>query len=259
MIICLDIGNTHIYGGIFDGEEIKLRFRYPSTTPCTSDVLGLFLVEILEKNGFQGSSIEAISIGSVVPELNYTVIAACKKYFSKNPLMLKAGVKTGLKITTKNPLELGADRIANAIAAIHHFPKRNILVVDFGTATTLCAISSEKAYVGGAILPGFKLSMKALSMNAAKLLDVDIVNPEIVLGQTTTSNIQSGLFYGQLGAIKEIVRRIEQSAFAANPPVLIATGGYAHLYKKEHYFAAIIPDLVLHGLRLAWEKNRSSD
>jgi len=258
MIICLDIGNTHIYGGLFDGDKIKLRFRYPSTMSCTSDTFGLFLIDVLEKNSLAPLSVNAISICSVVPELNYSVTAACKKYFSVNPLMLKAGVKTGLKLNTKNPLEIGADRIANSIAAIHHFPKRNIILVDFGTATTVCTISNEGSYLGGAILPGFKLSMKALSTHAAKLLDVDIITPETALGKTTASNIQSGLFYGQFGGVKEIIRRITESVFQKNPPLLIATGGYAHLFESEKYFATIIPDLVLHGLKIAWEKNSVS-
>jgi type III pantothenate kinase len=255
MIICLDIGNTHIYGGAFVDDVIKLRFRYPSKSPCTSDIFGLFLIDVIEKNQLDPSSINAISIGSVVPELNYSIIAACKKYFSITPLILQAGVKTGLKISNKNPLELGADRIANAIAATHHFPKKNIIVVDFGTATTICAISNEKTYLGGAIFAGFKLSMKSLSTDVAKLLDVDIVKPESPLGKTTATNIQSGLFFGQLGAVKEMVTRITESTFQNIPPLLIATGGYAHLFESENYFSAIIPDLVLHGLRIAWEKN----
>lgn len=255
MIICLDIGNTHIYGGVFDGDTLKLRFRYPATSPCTSDIFGLFLMDVLEKNKLDPSSVKAISMGSVVPELNYSVIAACKKYFSITPLILQAGVKTGLKINHKNPLELGADRIANAIAAIQHFPQKNRIIVDFGTATTVCAISDQDAYLGGTIFPGLKLSMKSLSVNAAKLLDVDIIKPTSPLGKTTTENIQSGLFYGQLGAIKEIVARITKDIFQNNPPLCIATGGYSHLFEAENYFSAIVPDLVLHGLMIAWKKN----
>jgi type III pantothenate kinase len=256
MIICLDIGNTHIYGGVFINSDIKLRFRYPSSTHCTSDVFGLFLKDVLEKNQVDLNKLKGIVISSVVPALDYSVVAACKKYFSITPLELKPGIKTGLKLQIKNPLELGADRIANTIAAIHHFPKRNLFVVDFGTATTVCAISKEKAYIGGAILPGFKLSMAALSQNAAKLSAVDILLPDDLLGKTTEAQLQLGLYYGQLGAIKEITKKITLDAFQDEEPLLISTGGYAQLYENENYFAVNIPDLVLHGLRLVWEKNK---
>ncbi len=255
MIICLDVGNTHIFGGVFDGDIIKLRFRYPANVSCTSDVFGLFLIEVLEKNQLLPKSIEAISVCSVVPALNYSVVSACKKYFSIDPLLLKAGVKTGLKLNIKNPLELGADMIASAIAAIKNFPSKNIIIVDFGTATTVSAVSNDNAFLGAAILPGFTLSMKALSSNTAKLLDVDIIAPDTALGKSTISCIQSGLFYGQFGGVKEIVTEISQHVFNDKPPILIATGGYAHLFENKNYFAAIVPDLVLHGLRIAWEKN----
>ena len=255
MLICLDIGNTHIYGGVFIDQNIKLHFRYPTTSLCTSDTFGLFLHDVLDKNGLDSKIISAIAISSVVPTLDYSIIAACKKYFSIIPLQLKPGVKTGLKLDVKHPLELGADRIANAVAAVHHFPNRHLITVDFGTATTICAISKDNTYLGGAILPGFKLSMKALSNNASNLLDVNISVPESALGKTTTTNLQSGLYYGQLGGVKEIIHKITQSQFKQEPPLLISTGGYAYLFEKENFFTVNIPDLVLHGLRLIWEKN----
>lgn len=257
MIVTLDIGNTNIYGGVFVGAEIALRFRYPSGAQCTSDVFGLFLKDVLDRNGLGDQAIEAIVISSVVPALDYSIVSACRKYFAIKPLQLKPGVKTGLNLDVKNPIELGADRIANAIAALHHFPKRNVVVVDFGTATTICAISKNKVYLGGAILPGFKLSMRALSTNAAKLLDVDILCPDQALGRSTTAQMQSGLFYGQLGSIKEIVGRICDHKFQGDLPVLIATGGYAHLFDQSGYFDAKVPDLVFHGLRLIWQNNQA--
>ena len=256
MIVCLDIGNTHIYGGVFVGEEIKLRFRFPSTSACTSDTFGIFLKDVLEKNALDSSSINAFSLCSVVPALDYSIISACKKYFSLTPLELKPGVKTGIKIDIKNPLELGADRVANSVAATDYFPDKNIIIVDFGTATTLCTLSANTAYLGGAILPGIKLSMESLSKNAAKLSDVDIAVPSSALGKTTSLQLQSGLVYGQLGAIKEISRRINKQVFQSDPALLVSTGGYAHLFENEDFFTHNVPDLVLHGLRLIWQKNQ---
>ena len=255
MLICLDIGNTHIYSGVFEEEEIRLHFRYPATTPCTSDSFGVFLVDVLEKNKIDPTMIDAIAICSVVPAMNYTITAACKKYFSIDPFILQPGVKTGLRLAVKNPPELGADRIANAIAAINLYPNKDVMIIDFGTATTICAVSNKSGYLGGAILPGFKLSMQALSSRAAKLSDVDIIRPATALGKTTAHNLQSGLYYGQLGALKEIITRITTESFPSSQPLLIATGGYAHLFEPENYFSVVIPDLVLHGLRFAYTKN----
>lgn len=256
MIICLDIGNTHIYGGVLKENEIKLRFRYPSTFPCTSDTFGIFLKDVLEKNSVDSTSIQAISLCSVVPSLDYSIVSACKKYFNITPLELKPGVKTGVKLAIKNPLELGADRLANAVAAVNAFPNKNIIVVDFGTATTLCTITKDKTYIGGAILPGLKLSMESLSSKAAKLAAVEIVAPTDVLGKSTEVQLQSGLYYGQLGAIKELTQQIIQTSLANEETLLLSTGGYAHLFEKAAFFTVNMPDLVLHGLRLIWEKNQ---
>ncbi len=256
MILCLDIGNTHIYGGVFSGEEIQLRFRYPSKQPCTSDQLGLFLKNVLRENGVDLNEIEAICLSSVVPSIDYSVRSACIKYFDITPLELKPGSKTGIKLDVKQPQEVGADRIANAVAAVEHFPNKNLLIIDFGTATTICAISKDKAFIGGAILPGLQVSINALSQNASKLPAVDILKPEHPLGKTTETNIQAGLYYGQLGAIKELISQYKGTTFQNDDPICIATGGYAYLFEEEGIYSANIPDLVLHGIRLVWEKNR---
>ena len=257
MILCLDVGNTHIFSGLFVDHEIKLRFRYPSQQQCTSDMLGLFLKNALRENGFDPSLVKAICLSSVVPSLDYSVMAACVKYFSITPLEIKPGVKTGLKLDIKNPLELGADRIVNAVAALHQFPNKNIIVIDFGTATTICAVSKQRVYLGGAILPGFKISMESLFQNTAKLSYVEIVKSENALGKTTITNIQSGLYYGQLGAVKEIIHRYKTHVFSNEESVVLATGGYAQLFENENLFSLNVPDLILHGLHLIWEKNRT--
>lgn len=257
MILCLDIGNTHIFGGLFVKADIHLRFRYPSTAASTSDTFGIFLQAFLERHQIHYEQIKAIAISSVVPSLDYTITAACKKYFSIDPIELKPGIKTGIKLAIKNPLELGADRVANAVAATHQFPNKHIVIIDFGTATTICVVSKEKTYLGGAILAGLKLSLDGLSEKAAKLFNVEIIYPKTALGKTTSAQLQTGLIYGQLGAIKEIVHRMSHEAFNTEKPILIATGGYAHLFEQAHYFDVIMPELVLHGLKQIAENNQS--
>ena len=148
-------------------------------------------------------------------------------------------------------MEVGADRIANAIAAAHSFPNQNIIVIDFGTATTFCAITSQKAYLGGAILPGVRLSVDALSTNTAKLPPVEIVRIDSAVGRSTIESIQSGVYYGALGACRELIQRITQEAFAGKKPLVLATGGFASLFDKQELYDLLIPDLVLQGIRLA--------
>jgi type III pantothenate kinase len=251
MILCIDVGNSHIYGGVFDGDEIKLRFRHTSKV-STSDELGIFLKSVLRENNCFPEAIRKIGICSVVPQLDYSLRAACLKYFSIDPFLLQAGVKTGLNIKYRNPLEVGADRIANAIAATQSYPNHNIIIIDFGTATTFCAINTQKAYLGGAILPGVRLSVDALSKNTAKLPAVEIIRIENAIGRSTIESIQSGVYYGVLGACRELINRLNQEAFGdSNPALVLATGGFATLFDKQGLFDHLVPDLVLQGIRLA--------
>lgn len=255
MMLCVDVGNSHLYGGLFAGDEIRLRFRLTSKI-STSDEIGVFLKSVLRENHCSPEAIDAIGICSVVPQLDYSLRAACVKYFSVEPFMLQVGVKTGLNIKYRNPQDVGADRIANAIAAIHRFPKTNIIVIDFGTATTFCALSAEKVYLGGAILPGVRLSVDALSNKTAKLPAVEIVKVTQTLGRSTIESIQSGVFYGALGACREIMTRIKQEAFGGQAEVLVlATGGFASLFDGQALYDHLAPDLVLHGIRLALALN----
>ncbi|AMP90381.1 type III pantothenate kinase [Legionella pneumophila] len=250
MILCIDVGNSHIYGGVFDGDEIKLRFRHTSKV-STSDELGIFLKSVLRENNCSPETIRKIAICSVVPQVDYSLRSACVKYFSIDPFLLQAGVKTGLNIKYRNPIEVGADRIANAIAATHSFPNQNIIVIDFGTATTFCAISHKKAYLGGAILPGLRLSADALSKNTAKLPSVEIIKTESVVGRSTIESIQSGVYYGVLGACKELIQRIHHEAFNGDKTLILATGGFASLFDRQGLYDHLVPDLVLQGIRLA--------
>ncbi len=254
MLLCLDVGNSHIYGGVFIGEEIKLRFRHTSKV-STSDEMGIFLKSVLRENDCAPNLIKTISICSVVPQLDYSLRAACVKYFGVEPFFLQAGVKTGLNIKYRNPIEVGADRIANAIAASHFYPNQSLIIIDFGTATTFCVVTAEKAYLGGVIIPGVRLSVDALSHNTAKLPTVEIIKTEMVVGRSTIESIQSGIFYGSVGACREIIQTIKAQLFQDKPVLVLATGGFSSLFEQQHIYDLLLPDLVLHGLRIATTLN----
>ncbi len=256
MILCLDVGNTHIHGGVFEEGKLILQFRYPSTNVSTSDQLGIFFRHVLTENNIIYSKIKDVSVGSVVPSLDYSIRAAIVKYFNVEPFFLKAGSKTGLKISVKNPLELGADRIANSIAAVHQFSDSNMIVVDLGTATTFDILKKGNEYLGGIIMPGIKISMTALNENTEKLPPVNIVRPDRVVGQTSITNIQSGLYFGHLGSIVGIINHVSEEVFEGKTPIILATGGFSHLFENEKIFTAIVPELVLFGLKLTLEKNK---
>ena len=257
MLICLDAGNTHILGGIFAKDKLILRFRYATPLLGTADQFGIFLINILKHNQIEPLKIKAVAISSVVPNYDYTLRHSFFQYFkSANYFILQPGVKTGLNIRCKNPNEVGADRIANAIGAIAAFPGKALIVVDMGTATTLCAISKDRDYLGGAILPGLRLCMEALKNNTAKLMAVDIEIPNTYMGKTTRESIQSGLYYGHLGALKEIITGFKKEIFLGEPVYVIGTGGFAQLYEETGLFDGYISDLVLQGLRKAYEYSR---
>lgn len=173
MILALDVGNSQIFGGVYEKDQLKFRFRKTSKTGASSDEIGIFLRSVLRENGMDPSQVQNIAMCSVVPDVVHSMKNACKKYFNINPFVLQAGVKTGLKINYRNPLEVGADRIANAISATHLYPQKNLLIVDLGTATTFCAVSKNKDYLGGSIAAGMRLQMEALESQTAKLPSVE--------------------------------------------------------------------------------------
>ncbi len=257
MLLCLDVGNSQIYGGVFEKQEIQLRFRYDSQQASTSDQLGIFLRAVLQENDINPKAVKYIAASSVVPNLDYSVRAACRKYFDCDPFILTSAAKTGLTIQYHNPEQVGADRLATAIAGVNYFKNKPIIIVDLGTATTFDVIDAQSTYLGGVILAGLRLSMEALQSNTAKLSAVEIIQPRNVIGQSTKEGMQSGLFYGQAGMIRELTTRISQEAFAGVKPTVIGTGGFAYLFEREHLFDVIMSDLVLDGLRLAHELNLS--
>lgn len=256
MLLCLDIGNTHIFGGIFTKDKLLLRFRYATYSNITSDQLGVFLKTVIHENNLNFKQITAIALSSVVPSIDYSLRAACKKYFRLNPFILQAGVKTEIKIKTKNPLEVGADIIAGVIAATKLHPQKNLIILDLGTITTITAVTKHKELLGVTLIPGMATAMRALPANAAKLFPVEIVIPEKVIGRSTIESTQAGIFFGQLGAIKEIVLQITKEAFTQEKPQLVATGGFTHLFANEKIFDYIEPDLVLHGIKFAYNLNQ---
>ncbi|KPJ67216.1 MAG: pantothenate kinase [Coxiella sp. DG_40] len=256
MILCLDIGNTQVFGGVFVDRELQLNFRHDTTQSYTSDQLGIFLRSVLRENNIDYEKINQIAICSVVPHLDYSIRAACMKYFSLEPFMLQPGVKTGIKIKYSNPLEVGADIIAEAIAAVNLYPRQNVITVDFGTATTLCPVNAQKEFLGGLIIPGMRLCMESLQSHTAKLPTVKIVKPTKILGYSTIESIQSGLYYGQLAAVKEITSRLTEEIFAGEKPIVIGTGGFAYLFADENVFTKIIPNMVLEGLWFALQINK---
>jgi len=265
MILALDIGNSNIYGGIFerptrrtskpDLGSMRVQFRKHSKTGSTSDELGLFLCGILRENGIDRSEISQIAICSVVPDIVHSLKNCCRKYFAQAPFILEPGVRTGLNVKYRSPHELGADRIANCIAATHLYPNRNFIVIDFGTATTFCAVNAEKDYLGGVILAGLRISMEALELKTARLPIVEIARPEHVTGRTTVENIQSGLYYGTIGMVKELTQRITKEVFEGEKPLVIGTGGFASLFDQAGIFDEQISDLVLKGLYIALKMN----
>lgn len=254
-VLCLDVGNTQIVGGVFSGDTLEVQFRAASTAKPSSDELGIFLRAALRENGVDPASIEQIAFCSVVPDIVHSLRNTCLKYFDLEPFVLQAGVKTGLAIRYRNPKQVGSDRIADAIAAVDRFPGQNLIIVDFGTATTIEAITEDRAYLGGLILPGPRLSMEALEAKTAKLPAVEIVEPKEIVGRSTSESIQSGLYYGTLGAIHYAIERITEEEFAGERPTVISTGGFSSLFRDTRLFDHVIPDLLLRGLLLALRMN----
>jgi len=255
MILAFDVGNSQIYCGVFDGIELVTQFRLASTHRSSSDEVGVFLRGALRENGVNPEHITVIAISSVVPELNYSLRSCCQKYFGLEPLLMRPGIKTGLKIAYKDPKEVGSDRIADAMGAIKMFPDRNLIVVDFGTATTVCAITKDRTFLGGNIMPGVRLAMEALEAKTAKLPSVEIKPAKTAVGKTTIESIQSGLYWSNVGMVRELTQRITEEAFADDAPLVIATGGFAHLFDREALFDHVVSDLILTGLLEALRLN----
>ncbi len=255
MLMCLDVGNTQIHGGIYETENLKFQFRQNTSSGLSSDEIGVFLRAVLRENAIKPNEISNIAVCSVVPHMDYSLKSACIKYFTEDVMFVRPGLKTGLRIKYLNPLEVGADRIVNAVAAKNMFPNRNIIVVDFGTATTLDAISKNGDYLGGAILGGAKLMVSALESKTARLPSVEIKKPLKACGVTTVESIQSGLYWSTLGGVRELINQISKEKFKEESPIVIGTGGLGKLFSDADLFQIYTPDLVLKGLFDLYQKN----
>lgn len=255
MILALDVGNSQIHGGVFDQGKIRVQFRKNTGNGTSSDETGIFLRSVLRENGIDPATIRDIALCSVVPDEVHSIRGACQKYFDRQPFILGPGSKTGLRIKYRNPLEVGSDRIANAIAGTHLYPGKNLIIVDYGTATTFDVVTADLEYRGGLILPGFRISMEALESRTARLPSVEIKAPEEVVGRSTVESIQAGLYYGNLAALQGITTRIRRETFGTEPALVIGTGGFSRLFEEEKVFDALVPELVLVGLHRAWQMN----
>ena len=253
MLLALDAGNTNITIGVFEGEEFKGIYRLTTKLPRTSDEFGLLIVDLIKQCGATPDDIDDVIIASVVPKIMYSLTRSIIKYFNCNPIEVKSGIKTGLKIATTNPKELGADRIVDAVAAIELYGGP-IIVVDFGTATTFDLVSGDGTFVAAVTSPGIRTSAEALFKGAAKLPEVEIRKPDTILAKDTITSMQAGLFYGWLGQTEYIIKKLKEESGYTDVKV-VATGGLGKLFSKESKEIEIYnPRLTLYGLKYVYER-----
>ncbi len=255
LVLVCDVGNTNIVLGVFSSEELLVDWRIGTDRRRTADELGMLVKNLFDYHGLSFGDVEAVVISSVVPPLTPVLVQMCRRYFRREPLVVGPGVKTGMPIRYDNPREVGADRIVNAVAAYAKYGGP-VIVVDFGTATTFCAVSRAGEYLGGAIAPGIAISTEALFEKAAKLPRVEVVRPRQVIGRNTVTSMQSGIYYGFVGQVNEIVRRMKREL--GEEAVVVATGGLAELICEEvETVDHVDPYLTLWGLKIIYERNRA--
>ncbi len=254
MLLTIDIGNTNITLGLYEGEVLGPRWRLATNHERMPDEYGVQLLGLLAHAGLTAQQITGICLASVVPPLTGRMVEACQRYAGMEPLVLDAGVKTGVRIRYEDPRAVGADRIADA-AAVQRLYGGPACVVDFGTATTFDAISPEGDYLGGAIAPGIGIAADALVMRTAKLPRVDLQRPPTAIGRNTPHAMQSGLLFGYVGLVEGMVQRFRLEL--GEKMKVIATGGLAEVVARETDVLEIIaPWLTLDGLRFIWELNQ---
>lgn len=258
MILVLDAGNTNIVVGVYEKDKLIADWRLSTDSKRTADEYGIQIVEFFLGSKLDPSDVEGVIISSVVPNIMYSIEHMIKKYFEVDPLIVGPGIKTGINIKYDNPKEVGADRIVNAVAAYEEY-KRSLIIIDFGTATTFCAINQSGDYLGGAICPGIKISSEALFEKAAKLPRVELIKPEHVICKNTVTSMQAGIIYGYTGQVEYIVRKMknEMMELGQPEPMVIATGGLSKLIgESSDVIDHIEPYLTLEGLKIIYCKNK---
>ncbi|MGN1159448.1 MAG: type III pantothenate kinase [Lachnospiraceae bacterium] len=255
MILVIDVGNTNITFGVYEGEKLLTTFRMMSKQPRTSDEYGISIRELLRSNNIHREDMEGVIIASVVPNVMHALNGAIIRYLNQTPMIVGPGLKTGIKIVTENPREIGADRIVDAVAAYEKYGGP-VLVLDFGTATTYDLVTEDGCFTAGITAPGIRISAKALWEDTAKLPEIEIRKPASILAQETISSMQAGLVYGQIGQTEYIIRQVKQESGYDNLKV-VATGGLGRLISDETDAIEVYDSsLTLDGLRIIYEKNR---
>ncbi len=261
MLLAIDVGNTNIVLGVFDRRTLVQSWRLQTLRERTSDELGLLVDGLFAHASIDRARIGGVIVASVVPPLTGTMASMIERYFRLKALVVDPGRNTGMPIRYENPSEVGADRIVNAIAAYDAYGSAHalpLIVCDFGTATTLDAVSAQGEYLGGAICPGVAISADALFQRAARLPRIEVRKPATVVGRTTVGALESGLFYGYVGMVEGLVKRMTDEL--GGRAICVATGGLAPVIAPEtKLIDHVDPDLTLHGLRIVWERNTTTN
>lgn len=252
MLLVIDIGNTNITLGLFKDEHIIHRFRMRTKTEKTSDEYGIFIVILLREKGVNLEDIKAVIMSSVVPDIMYSFSNAIRKYLNTEPMIVGPGIKTGISIHTDTPSEVGADRIVDAVAA-HKEYKGDLMVIDFGTATTMDIISHKGVFEAAITVPGIRISADALWKKTAKLPEIEIKKPKSILARNTVNSMQAGLIYGYIGQVDYIVKKAQEEL--GKPLKVVATGGLGRILVDSLDYITYDPDLTLKGLKYIFEKN----
>jgi len=257
LLLVIDVGNTNIVLGVYKDDKLLYDWRIATDKDKTSDEYGLLFEQIFKYNGLSTKDVKNVIISSVVPPLMHTLPAMSIKYFKIRPIVVGPGVKTGMNIKYDNPREVGADRIVNAVAAYEKYGGP-LIIVDFGTAITFCAVSKKGEYLGGAITPGIKISSEALFLRTAKLPKVEIAKPKSIIAKNTINSIQAGLVYGYIGMVDYIIEKmIEELKEEGEDIKVVATGGFSNLIAAESkYIQKIDKLLTLEGLRIIFNRNK---
>ncbi len=255
MILTLDVGNTNITVGLYKDKELVSSFRIMSKVERTADEFGWTFTDLIKKQGVEVSQVDGVVICSVVPSTTNALVGAIQKYIGCNPLVVGPGVKTGIRIDTPNPREIGADRIVDAVAAYEKYGGP-VLVLDYGTATTYDLVTEDGRFIVGITAPGIRICAKALWEGAAKLPEIEIKMPKTIMAQDTITSMQAGLMYGQVGQTEYIINQVKKESGYDNLKV-VATGGLGKLIADQTDAIQVYDEqLTLEGLRMIYDRNR---